>query len=297
MISWFRFLRRWRVIRLNAGEVLSMNKRNLHYVYPNNHRRDYPIADNKLLTKKVVSKLGVSVPQTYFIYSYFYELRNLKTDLEKHVEFVIKPASGSGGGGIVVITARQAGYWYSVGGTRYSLHDLRKHISDIIFGVYSFGLQDQAIIESRIVQHPELDMLSPYGLADVRLIMCRNTPVMAMIRLTTKASRGTANLHQGAIGVGVELETGTTRHATYKRLATDSHPDSGENLLGWTIPYWSDILALGVQVASEVPLKYIGVDIAVSDTGPTLLEINVRPGIEIQNANGHGMRRVLESIR
>jgi len=296
MKALFRLFKQWRAVRHNVSQVLSMNGRNLNFVYPNNHRRDFPIADNKLLTKSVVDRINVSVPQTYYTYGYFCELSTLKADLEKHSEFVIKPASGSGGGGIVVISDRKAGYWYSIGGTPYSLQDLRKHISDIIFGVYSFGLQDQAIIESRIIQHPELDVLSPYGLADVRLIFCRNTPVMAMIRLATKRSRGTANLHQGAVGVGVDMATGKTRHASFSRMAIDFHPDSGEQLVGRKIPYWDDIVKVGMQVARAVPLKYIGVDIAVSTTGPKLLEINARPGIEIQNANRLGMRGLLESI-
>jgi alpha-L-glutamate ligase-like protein len=276
--------------------VLSMNERNLHYVYPHNHRSDYPVADNKLLTKEIIEKLDVPTPQTYFAYSYFYELRNLKADLEQHTDFVIKPASGSGGGGIIVIAGRQGENWVSVGGTQYTLQDLRKHISDIIFGVYSFGLNDQVIIESRIVQHPDIDSLSPFGLADVRLILCRHEPVLAMIRLATEASNGTANLHQGAIGVGVDMLTGITRHASFSGDAVQTHPDTNAELLNQQIPYWYDVLQTGEKVARAVPLKYIGVDIAVSDSGPRLLEINARPGIEIQNANQKGMRAILEAI-
>jgi alpha-L-glutamate ligase-like protein len=265
-------------------------------VYPHNHRSDYPVADNKLLTKEIVKKLDVPIPQTHFAYGYFYELRNLKADLEQHSDFVIKPASGSGGGGIVVIAGKQGENWVSIGGTQYTLQDLRKHISDIIFGVYSFGLQDQAVIESRIEQHPAIDALSPFGLADVRLILCRHEPVLAMIRLATKASHGTANLHQGAIGVGVDIATGTTRYATFNGDAVQIHPDSQALLIDRKIPYWNEVLQTGEKVARAVPLKYIGVDIAVSDSGPRLLEINARPGIEIQNANQKGMRAILEAI-
>ena len=39
---------------------------------------------------------------------------------------------------------------------------------------------------------------------------------MAMLRLPTKASGGRANLHQGAIGAGVDLVTGVTHHAVLK---------------------------------------------------------------------------------
>ncbi len=273
-----------------------MNERNLHYIYPYNHRRHFPIADNKLQTKEIVQKLDVPTPRTYFVYSYFYEMRNLKSDLEQHPDFVIKPASGSGGGGIVVIAGKQGDNWVSIGGTVYTLEDLRKHISDIVFGVYSFGLHDQAIIESRVIQHTEVAELSPYGLADVRIILCQHEPVLAMIRLATRGSNGTANLHQGAIGVGVNITTGVTQYATEKRKEITQHPDSGINLLNRRIPHWDTIIETAEKVAKAVPLKYIGVDIAVSTSGPKLLEINARPGIEIQNANQQGMRSILELI-
>ncbi len=291
-----RWINQWQTTRRNMAQVLSMNERNLHYVYPHNDRKHFPVADNKLLTKEIVSKLDVPVPQTYFAYSYFYELKELRENLERYSDFVIKPASGSGGGGIVVIAGREGKYWRSIGGTLYTLQDLRKHISDIIFGVYSFGLQDQAIVESRIVQHSFIDQLSPFGLADVRLIMCRHEPVLSMIRLATKASNGTANLHQGAIGVGVDISTGVTRHASFKGKAVESHPDTNATLLNQSIPYWDIILQMGKKVAGAVPLKYIGIDIAVSENGPKLLEINARPGIEIQNCNQLGMRAILEAI-
>lgn len=277
-------------------QVLSINDRNLNYIYPNNDRCDYPLADNKLKTKEVLLAHGVPFPQTYATYSYFYDLGNLAQDLSAHDEFVIKPASGRGGGGIIVIAGRQGEHWRSVGGTIYTLDDIRKHISDIIFGVYSFDLHDQAIVEARLEQHQDIEPLSPYGLADVRVVVCEYQPVMSMIRLATKASNGTANLHQGAVGVGIDMDTGKTRHAIFNGESISHHPDSGVELIGCQLPYWQNILEVARTVSKAVPLKYLGIDVAVEASGPKILEINVRPGIEIQNANLIGMRGVLESL-
>ena len=298
VVRTFRQLyRRLREINAMHNQVLSINQRNLHYVYTHNDRKHFPIADNKLKTKELLANADIPLPKTYATFQSFFELMDLAERLEPYPEFVIKPASGSGGGGILVISGKtKQGDWQSIGGTTYSLEDLRKHISDIIFGVYSFDLNDQAIIEERIQQHPDVDRLSPHGLADVRLILCQNEPVLAMIRLATQDSHGTANLHQGAIGVGVDIATGITTHASQHGESTDTHPDSGIELLGHCIPYWSDSLQVGIRIAKQVPLKYIGVDIALSKEGPRLLEINARPGIEIQNVNATGMRPLLESI-
>lgn len=277
-----------------ASSVLTMNQRNLEYIYADNKREHYPIADDKMLTKKYLMDANVSCPDVYFVYRYFYDLRNLEEDLKRYDEFVIKPAKGSGGGGIVVIVRRDDKYWYSAGGKPYDLEDLRRHICDIIFGIYSFGLNDEAIIERRIVQHDAINEITQQGLADVRLILHNSNPILAMMRLPTGASDGRANLHQGAIGVGIDIESGVTQHATLKGESIQVHPDSGVRLLQRKIPYWEEVISSGISISKVTPLKYLGVDVAIAVEGPMVLEINVRPGIEIQNVNATGMRKILQ---
>lgn len=286
----------WGGVLQAKAKVLTMNKRNLGYIYPNNARRDFPLADNKLLTKQLLAEQDISVPETYHSYSSFYEMSKLEEDLNEHDQFVIKPAQGSGGGGIMVIGERSEQGWLSVSGQFYSLEDMRKHIADIIFGVYSFGLNDHAIIEARIDQHHALNELSPFGLTDVRVILYQDVPVLAMLRVPTKASDGKANLHQGAAGLGVDIEQGLGLHATHEGETIEKHPDTGVEMIGFQLPYWQDIIETSCRAAKSVPLKYVGVDLAVSDAGPLILEMNVRPGIEIQNANMLGMRDKLEAI-
>ncbi|MFV2061305.1 MAG: sugar-transfer associated ATP-grasp domain-containing protein [Gammaproteobacteria bacterium] len=285
-----------RSFKNNKASVLNMNQRNLDFIYPNNSREHFSLADNKLNTKLLFVDKDIPIAETYQVYSHFYQLRHLQKDLEQYQKFVIKPASGSGGGGILVINGRSDNGYRTISGQHYSLDDIKKHLADILFGIYAFGLNDQALIEEKIEQHPSINTLSPRGLADVRIIMYRNQPVQAMIRLATKHSRGTANLHQGAIGVGVNLVTGVTCEASFHGRAINKHPDTEEALIGHSIPYWQQIIATAKRVAENVPLKYIGVDIAIADQGPVLLEINVRPGIEIQNVNGRGLRQQLQQL-
>lgn len=278
-----------------STQVLNMNQRNLEYIYPNNARSDFPIADNKLLTKQVLSQVGVSVPKTHVSYSSFFEMRNMAQDLAKYDEFVIKPAQGSGGGGILVMGSKYEGGWKTLGGTHYSLSEIKKHIADIIFGVYSFGLSDSAIIEAKVEQHEALNQLSPFGLTDVRMILCQHQPVLSMLRVPTKESDGKANLHQGALGVGIDIQTGQATYATHYGEAIEHHPDTEVSLQGFALPFWDEIVRMGIKTAESVPLKYLGVDLVVSTDKPMVLEVNVRPGIEIQNANMIGMRKILKA--
>lgn len=291
------FLRNWKIWRDNMLQVLSMNQRNLRYVYPFNPRRHFPIADNKLLAKTVLAEHDVPVPATYYSYQYFFELRTLEQDLTRLESFVIKPARGRAGGGIIVIDHREGDEWVSVGGTRYDIDALRKHMSDIVFGIHSFSLADEAIVEAKVEPHAFMREYSPLGLADIRVILHQHAPVMAMMRVPTQASDGKANIHQGAIGVGIDMTNGITTHAMHQGRPVETHPDTGVALLHQQIPFWSELLQYSRQAAEIVPLKYLGVDIVLSSSGPMILEVNARPGIEIQNANLAGMRPVLEHIQ
>ncbi|MDX8385975.1 MAG: sugar-transfer associated ATP-grasp domain-containing protein [Gallionella sp.] len=283
-------------IEARSSHVLSMNRRNLHYIYTRNDRKHFPLADDKLLAKQTLVPAGVRMPETYRVYQYFYQLRDLEKDIGSYTDFVIKPAMGSGGNGIIVIVGRSGDDWLGISNKVYSTFELKKHISDIIYGVYSNDLGDRAVIESRIIQHAEMVELSPLGLADVRVIICDDIPVMAMTRIPTKQSEGKANLHQGALGVSIDMATGITEKGNFLGQPIENHPDSNIALIGRSIPFWPEVMELALLTARTVPLKYLGVDISISPEGPLLLEINVRPGLEIQNVNERGMLPILEKI-
>lgn len=290
------WLKRIKEIQTNAADVLTINNRNLGYVYPSNKRSDFPLANDKLLCKKTLIAVGVEVPLTHYSYGYFYELKNLHKDLASLNDFVIKPANGSGGNGIIVITHCVDGGWVSAGGHFYGIEDIKKHLSDIIFGAFSHDMMDQAIIEQRIEQHEMLNTICNLGLSDVRVILYKDQPVSAMARIPTTESDGKANLHQGAIALGLDIETGETTHAIKNGQSIRHHPDSQKEVLGLQMPHWKQVIDMSVKAAEAVPLKYLGVDIAITNNGAMMIEINARPGIEIQNANDKPMREQLEYL-
>ena len=183
-------------------------------------------------------------------------------------------------------------------GEKMTIDQLRQHVSDILSGMYSLGGRpDRAIIQQRIRVHPAFEAIAYKGVPDIRVVLYRNEPAMAMLRLPTKESNGRANLHQGGIGTGVDLASGITHHAVQRNRFVDCHPDTGMPVVGMQVPYWREVLSMSRRVAEAVGLGYIGVDIVVdADQGPLLLEANARPGLAIQIANGRGILPRLQAI-
>lgn len=291
---------RWlaRLFAAPKDGVLGINRRNVDLVRRRNPRRFFPIANEKLLAKETLAAAGVPVAPTLATFASFGELRQLDDRLDGLDEFVVKPGRGAGGRGILVVAGREAdGRFRTAGGRLVTRDELRRHIADIVFGVYSFDRADVAFVEPRLKPHPFFAALFAGGLSDVRVITVDERPALSMIRVPTVASGGRANLHQGAIGLGVDLETGLVHRAWLRKRSVERHPDTGDLLIGQRVPAWETIREMAATVARALPLKYLGVDIVVDrDAGPLVLEVNARPGLEIQNVTGVPLRALFRQM-
>ena len=272
-------------------QVVGINRRNVELVYPHNPRKFYPIADDKLRTKEVLRALAVPVPATLAVCDGLFAVPTTLQALAALDNFVVKPSQGSGGDGILVLGERVgAGRWRRVGSDALVDADmLRTHLAQTVFGAFCKQMEDRAFVEPRIEPAEPYRSLWPDGLCDVRVIVLRGRAVMAMVRVPTKRSGGRANLHQGGLGIGIDLQTGRTVTALSRGQRLTHHPESGFALLGLELPDWPTYLEIAERTARATPLGYLGVDIAVDRAqGPLVLEINARPGLEIQNVLGVG---------
>jgi alpha-L-glutamate ligase-like protein len=290
------WLSRWSALR--RGGVLGINARNRNFVMRYNPRSKYPLVDDKLTTKRLAIEAGLAVPELYGVVRFQGELTQLDRLLNGRDSFVIKPAHGSGGDGVLVITDRRRGLFVKGDGRALTLREVEYFVSNVLSGVHSLGgIPDAAMIEYRVRPSRLFDAISYRGVPDIRLLIFRGIPVMAMVRLPTRASDGKANLHQGAVGVGIALATGITHHGVVRDAKIDDHPDYGTPLTGHLIPDWEALLAVGARCADLTGLGYCGVDLVIDeDLGPMMLEVNARPGLAIQIANQCGLEQRLRSI-
>jgi alpha-L-glutamate ligase-like protein len=169
--------------------------------------------------------------------------------------------------------------------------ELEHHISNIVSGQYSLsGGKDAALIEYCVQFDPLFEQVSYQGVPDIRVIVYRGYPIMAMVRLPTRSSDGKANLHQGAVGAGVDLSTGMTLKGVLGNDVVEEHPDTGAPIAGLRIPHWDFILQSSARALEVTGLGYVGVDMVIDrHLGPLILEMNARPGLNIQIANGVGL--------
>lgn len=287
-----------RIRELREAGVLGLNRRNGDYILAYNHRRFYPLVDDKVLCKERMLRENLPVPELIGVIEYMHQTSHVTELIGDRTEFVIKPANGSGGDGIMVITGRRADYFLDSDGDMIDLDTLEHHLTNVIGGLYSLGGQpDTAMLESLVHFDPAFSRLTYHGVPDIRVIVYKGYPVMAMTRLPTRMSHGKANLHQGAIGVGIDLGSGVTMGGVSGNSAVSIHPDTGAPIEGFQVPGWGKILHMSAQCYEAVELGYLGCDIVLDrDLGPLILELNARPGLNIQIANRRGLRHRLNAV-
>lgn len=280
---------------LRKRGVLGINQRNADFIMRFNKRKFFPLVDDKLITKELALKKGIAVPELYGVLRTEHEISEIEDLLNQHKDLVIKPAQGSGGNGILVIDGKIGKRFRKASGDLITLDTIKHHCSNILNGMYSLGgMEDKAILEYRVQFDPFFQHISYQGVPDIRVIVFRGIPVAAMIRLPTRESDGKANLHQGAIGLGIDLKTGYTTFGVHHNAAVQQHPDTGAETNHIQIPHWETILRTAVECADTVGLGYLGVDLVMDkNLGPLMLELNARPGLNVQLANRRGLLKNL----
>ncbi len=289
----------WNIYRsLHKGGVLSINRRNSDYVLRYNRRHLYPLVDDKIKTKRLAIQSGIAVPPLYELIETEHQIKKLEELLQPYADFVIKPARGAGGDGIIVISEKVLGRYRQINGRLLTTQEISYHLSCLLSGAYSLGGHpDYAIIEHRVIVDPVFAEVSYEGIPDIRIINLLGYPAMAMVRLPTRLSGGKANLHQGAIGIGVDIATGLTLGGVFHNDTIDYHPDTLKPIVDLQVPYWDKILEISASCYELTGLGYLGVDIVLDkEHGPLMLELNARPGLNIQIANREGVLHRYQTI-
>ena len=277
--------------RLHGFGIVGMNKRNFVYIAQNNPRHLYPRVDDKLQTKLLCKEHDVPVPPLIAVCRVQPHVKQLPDVLAQDSQFCIKPAKGSGGKGILVVTGREGNDFVKPSGAKVTQMEVTRHVSNILSGLYSLGGKpDVAIIEELVHFTDDFEGFTYEGVPDIRVIVYKGYPVMAMTRLSTRDSDGKANLHQGAVGVGIDIATGSALNSVQYARPIDQHPDTGRTLNELVVPHWQEVLELASRGYEMTQLGYLGADIVLDKhRGPLLLELNARPGLAIQLANGKGL--------
>lgn len=167
-----------------------------------------------------------------------------------------------------------------------------------------------SLVQPRVVNHPSIADLSNGALSTVRVLSCLNelgVPeiVAASFRMAIGGNVTVDNIHAGGIAAAVDIEDGTLGLAS--NLGDDAalgwldfHPNTGGKILGRKLPLWPDVLKLARWAhCAFADRVVIGWDIAILVEGPTLVEGNSGPDVDLMQRplrRGIGQGRFAELL-
>ncbi len=274
------------------GNTVGMNFRNRQLVEACNPRSEINVARNKIATKQRLEKYGVMVAPTIATIESASSIDSVYKKLcDSGQAFVIKPARSAQGRGILLCRRAYPDHIETLTGKSFSRNYLLFHLYQILHGEFSLGRpKDSVLIEHLLETDTNWILPELPGPPDLRIILCHGQFLLAMARLPTNASDGRANLHCGAVGVGVDLETSHTQGGVCLDKPVDHHPDSRRLLHGHEVEDFQVCLDLAKRCNDAFGLGYIGIDLMRDvELGPVVLEVNARPGLGLQIANRKGL--------
>lgn len=147
------------------------------------------------------------------------------------------------------------------------------------------------IVEGFLKQHPEMAKLSLKSVNTIRVATVKSNQsfenveqdklyfLYAGLRVGSGSSY-VDNLHSGGLICGIDLETGVveTDGVNLSGYSTEKHPDTGVVFKGFKIPYWEEMQSMLREAAKTFKTGYFGWDIAITETGPVIIEVNTSPG-------------------
>jgi len=197
---------------------------------------------------------------------------------------VFKPLEGHGGKGVLIVELQRTDGDYLVrpvcGGAPMSL---QAYVQDAL----ALSRGGDWLVEERLAQHPVTAALNPTSVNTVRIWVCRHNGGMRVLLAYLRIGRRgmhVDNASSGGIVAPIELELGVldaARDATAERCVYDRHPDTHAPIRGVRLPCWDEVVDLAVRVLGAFPaLRFAGMDIAIGEKGPVVIEMNVSPDRE-----------------
>lgn len=172
------------------------------------------------------------------------------------------------------------------------IHDMTKPVD------YLFDSAEDILVQPVIAQHEAVKVLHPSSLNTIRIDtllangQCVNNAAVLKIGVDRMV---VDNLKAGCLVAGIDMKTGrlfpkAMQRAKFSWAECDRHPNSGISFDSVTIPYWKDVIDLTHMAANTLPkLRTLGWDIAITPTGPLLVEANINWGVNLMQDGWGGM--------
>ena len=207
--------------------------------------------------------LGVLYPNEQLDLQINNILRN-NPDMKK---CIIKPYDGQGGTEVYLIVNKKNKYCIYKNNKEYSVNNL--------------NINKKYILQEYILQHKYLNEISK-SVNTIRIVTLvtkdNNILILGNYMRFGIGDSITDNLSQNGIRVGIDKKNGRLNNTGTDRLGNvlEKHPTSNKYFKNFQVPYWDEVVNLAkfTQFKFQNFYALLGLDVAITEYGPVIIEIN-----------------------
>lgn len=193
------------------------------------------------------------------------DLKKLRDFLEKYQRIIIKPRGGAGGDGVHILDKADMG------------DDIDAVLLSELTGARKYGL----VAEELIDQDERMASFHPGSVNCIRISTVRLNDRVETFHSFVKIGMGDTavdNMNHGGFLAAIDEATGVIVNARDDMGKSYTvHPESGVQMVGFTVPHWPEALALAKELAMITPSnRWTGWDLALSKDGMVMVEGNAR---------------------
>lgn len=142
----------------------------------------------------------------------------------------------------------------------------------------------QFLVEEFLLQHPEMSRLAPPSVNTLRVVSYFDGEKVHLLAHVLKMGNGITdmdNFGQGGMYTVID-EHGHTHYAAFDKVGHkfSIHPVTGVDITNFQVPMFEKVIEVVDSAARVFPqVPYVGWDIAITPTGPAIIEGNYNTGV------------------
>jgi hypothetical protein len=254
--------------------------------FPLSYKDYHVLTEDKLLSSTLLKAYETLQPKMLFGFdnNSFYDdtntpVSNVQVDAiiktSTAAKLFIKPRFGLGGKGIAVFTRKDNELINAEG----KVLDHSFFLNELTGGVY--------IVQEGLVQHQSISAIYPHSINTFRVITeCVNGEprvLYALLRMG-RGGKQVDNASSGGVYTKLDPLTGTLGDYAIanNRVVFKAHPDTNFVFKDSKMEKWEEAKTLSLTIAKKFrKIRYLGLDIACTTEGLTIIELNNRPDMEM----------------
>lgn len=205
--------------------------------------------------------------------------QQIRDFINSHGRVIVKPLSSSCGNGIEIV---QSG-------------DIEVFMKNLMWG-------GTYLIESLLVNHPNMAKLNPDAVQTLRVETCLDNKgefhLLGCFVMVGAPNAHVSNCHSGGVMCNLDLKTGEIVSDGYNPngWSVTESPATGIKLRGFKVPYYDKVEDFVKQLSYVLPeARYVGWDVAITPDGLAVIEGNTLPGLCTQRVDSVPKLAMLES--